>query len=125
MPLRVFDADGGATSDSIIKAMNYAIDNGVNIINLSLGKSQFMYDTSFDEVIKRAYNKGVVVVIAAGNGDVLAKNSSGINTTNNPLSPICNAKDNRRMIVGIGAFTQDGYRANWSNYGDCVFFFAP
>ncbi len=36
MPLRVFGFDGVAKDDNIIRAMNYAIDNGANIINLSL-----------------------------------------------------------------------------------------
>lgn len=36
MPLRVFDFEGRAKDDNIIRAMNYAIDNGANIINLSL-----------------------------------------------------------------------------------------
>lgn len=37
MPLRVFGFnDKGASDDNIIRAMNYAIDNGANIINLSI-----------------------------------------------------------------------------------------
>ena len=56
MPLRVFDTKGEAETDNIVKAMNYAIDNGANIINLSLGQSQFAYTNKFDAVIKRAYD---------------------------------------------------------------------
>lgn len=36
MPLRVFGFDGNALDDNIIRAINYAIDNGASIINLSL-----------------------------------------------------------------------------------------
>jgi cell wall-associated protease len=67
MPLRVFDFKGNASEANIIKAMNYAIDNHANIINLSLGQTQFAYSTKYDDVIRRAYENGVVVVIAAGN----------------------------------------------------------
>jgi subtilisin family serine protease len=37
MPLRVFTSDDNASTESIISAINYAIDNWANIINLSLG----------------------------------------------------------------------------------------
>ncbi|MFZ4461465.1 MAG: S8 family serine peptidase [Patescibacteria group bacterium] len=50
-----------------MNAMNYAIDNGANIINLSLGKSQFAYSANFDAVIKKAASKNIITVIASGN----------------------------------------------------------
>lgn len=72
MPLRVFDFKGNAREESIINAMYYAISHHANIINLSLGQSQFAYSTKYDEVMKKAYENGIVVVVAAGNGDILA-----------------------------------------------------
>lgn len=36
MPLRVFGFDEVAKEENIIRALNFAIDNGANIINLSL-----------------------------------------------------------------------------------------
>lgn len=65
MPLRVFPLDGNAKEESILKALEYAIDHGADIINLSLGSSQFAYSEKYDELIKRAYTKKIVVVIAA------------------------------------------------------------
>lgn len=41
MPLRVFNKDLNAKDENIIKAMNFAIDNGAKIINLSIGWNQF------------------------------------------------------------------------------------
>ncbi len=70
--------------------MYYAINHRANIINLSLGQTQFNYSTKYDEVIKKAYENGIVVIIAAGNGSVLAQKKAGVNTTVNPISPVCN-----------------------------------
>lgn len=36
MPLRVFDVEGDAREYGIVQAIEYAIEHGANIINLSL-----------------------------------------------------------------------------------------
>ncbi len=125
MPLRVFDFKWNAREENIINAMNYAIAHNANIINLSLWQSQFAYSSKYDDVIKKAYNNGIVVVIAAGNGDVLSYSSSGVNTTVNPLSPVCNNGGNNRYSIGIESLNQKWIRARWSNYGVCIAFGAP
>jgi len=38
-----------------------------DIINLSLGGNQFVFSDVFTKVLKEAYDKGIVVVTAAGN----------------------------------------------------------
>lgn len=125
MPLRVFDFKGNAREESIINAMYYAIDHHANIINLSLGQSQFAYSTKYDEVMKKAYENGVVVVVAAGNGDVLSYANNGVNTTVNPLSPVCNNTGKKKYSLWVEALDQKWVRARWSNYGDCIAFSAP
>lgn len=125
MPLRVFDFKWNAREDNIINAMNYAIDNRANIINLSLGQSQFSYSQKYDEVMKKAYENGVIVVVAAGNGDVLSFKNSGVNTTINPLSPVCNNWGGHHYSIGVESLDQKWVRARWSNYGSCVSFGAP
>lgn len=57
MPLRVFDFKGNAREDNIIKAIRYAIDNKANIINLSLGQSQFTYSRKYDDLMEYAYEQ--------------------------------------------------------------------
>jgi len=75
--------------------------------------------------MRLAYENGIIVVIASGNGDVLSYKSSGINTTINPLSPVCNNNGNKSYSIGVGSLNISGARARWSNYGSCVSFFAP
>lgn len=65
MPLKVLSSSGGGSTEDIAAAIRYAADNGANIINMSLGgpfPSKIMEDA-----VNYAYDKGVVVVCAAGN----------------------------------------------------------
>ena len=126
MPLRVFGMnESGASDKNIIAAINYAIDNGADIINLSLGGNQFAFSNAYDEVFRKAYSKGVVVVVAAGNGDVLSKQEEGVDTSVNKLSPVCNNAGNPKSVIGVIALDSKGYRTRWSNYGSCAPFAAP
>ncbi len=125
MPLRVFDFNWNAKTSSIVNAMYYAINKKANIINLSLGQTQFVYTKEYDDIMRMAYESGVVVIIASGNGDVLSLRNSWINTTINPLSPVCNNGWNKKYSIGVGSLTQSGVPARWSNYGSCVSIFAP
>lgn len=126
MPLRVFSDDGAASDDNVIRAMNYAIDNGANIINLSLWWSQFeTYSDKFDSVVKRAYDKGIVVVIAAWNWDLLTNSQTGIDLSINPISPVCNNAGKTKYSIGVAAIDEGGYRTQWTNWNGCISYFAP
>lgn len=125
MPLRVSDFEWKAREENVINAIYYAIRNNANIINLSLGQSQFAYSKKYDEVLRLAYERGIIVVIAAGNGDVLSYKANGVNTTVNPLSPVCNNTGDKLYSIGIGALNQQWIMARWTNYGHCVNFYVP
>ncbi|MDA9129268.1 S8 family serine peptidase [Candidatus Gracilibacteria bacterium] len=126
MPLRVFGLDDEVSTEKIIEAMNFAIDNGANVINMSLGQRQFKYSDSYDEVMRRAYENNVIVVIAAGNGDELSLSETGVDLTKNPIAPVCNNGDNDiQFSIGVYSSDSEGYRTNWTNYGNCADFMAP
>jgi subtilisin family serine protease len=63
MPIKVCDADGKASHENIAKGVIYAVDNGANVINLSLGG---IYTEVLANAIKYATERGSVVVMAAG-----------------------------------------------------------
>ncbi len=65
MPVRVLDADGFGSVSGIVEGIYYAINNGANIINLSLGGN--ISTPLLRTAIQDAFNQGVVVVMAAGN----------------------------------------------------------
>lgn len=64
--LRAFSASGQGEDDDIARAIIYATDNDVKILNLSFGDiypSRMMH-----EAIKYAYSRGVIMIGSAGNG---------------------------------------------------------
>lgn len=129
MPIWVLDLNWNATNDKVIKAIEYAINNGANIINLSLWWNQFTYSDEYDEAIKKANSKWILVVVAAWNGDLLSDQEEWVDTSINKISPLCNDYDNFKMIIGVWSLDETGYRANrsnyWSNSDSCVDFYAP
>jgi beta propeller repeat protein len=64
MPVRVLSAIGGSTPE-IVQGVEYAVENGAQILNLSLGSPAGSFLMS--DGIKSAFDKGVIVVAAAGN----------------------------------------------------------
>lgn len=73
MILRVFDESGNGTDADAAAAMYYAADNGADVINLSLGTTN--YSQLFQDATTYAFQKGSLVVAAAnesgsGGGDL-------------------------------------------------------
>ena len=62
---RVSSDGESVPSDLIIKAINQAIEDRVDIINISLGVN--MTHSEIDNAVNNAVNQGIVVVAAAGN----------------------------------------------------------
>ncbi|WP_314455073.1 S8 family serine peptidase [uncultured Microbacterium sp.] len=54
-------------TEQIAEAMKWAVDNGATVINLSLTTNTLDWDRSWDEAFGYAFDKNVVVVVAAGN----------------------------------------------------------
>jgi len=70
MPVKVLDANGSGSYTNIAKGIYYAVDNGANVINLSLGGNSS--NDTLKSAIEYASSKNVIVVMAAGNnGDSL------------------------------------------------------
>lgn len=69
MPVRVLDFEGKGSSWTIAQGIRYAANNGADIINLSLGTSYPTPETvaEIDLALQEAIDRGVVVVMAAGN----------------------------------------------------------
>jgi len=68
--IKVLDRKGSGYLSDVINGIDWAIINGMDVINLSLGTDQDVQ--SLYDAVARAYDAGIVVVAAAGNsgGDV-------------------------------------------------------
>ncbi len=100
--------DSGFTSDyTLIRGIDYAIQQEARVISLSWGSETAspMLETAIDY----AAEKGLILVAAAGNVP-----------TGTPVYPA--AYEN---VIGVGALTPDGKPWNQSNYGDFVTLYAP
>ncbi len=105
MPLKFLDENGvGSTSDALA-AINYALDNGANVLNNSWGGGY--YSQALHDVITNGYNKGVSFIAAAGNA-----------ANNNDSSPVYPASYEVPNVVSIAATSSRDSLASFSNYGN-------
>ena len=83
----------------VCEALRYAIDQGVDVINLSLGaeKQPATIEEEFQALIEEAIQKGITIVVAAGNGD-----ENGIRKTADNVYPV--AFDD---VIGVAALGTD------------------
>ncbi len=99
MPVKVLDDSGSGSYSSVADGIYYAVDNGAQVINLSLGGSRS--SIQLELAIKYADSKGVTVVMAAGN-----------NSDSEPGYPGRYADD---FGIVVGAVDSDNQMADFSN----------
>lgn len=121
MPIKALEADGTGVISSVASGIVWAADNGANIINLSLGGYGFGADQTLNNAVSYAYNKGVLIVAAAGND--LA--DQGVNLDQSPVYPVCSDLG-KNMVLGVAATDYLDHKAAFSNFGiNCVDLTAP
>ena len=104
MACKFLNAEGsGALSDSV-KCINFAVQNGAQIINASFGGGGF--SQSVFDAITAARNASVLFVAAAGN--------ESNNNDNNPAYPASYNIDN---ILSVAAIDRQDKLATFSNFG--------
>ena len=103
MPIKIFDAAGSGLESSFTTGIQYSINRGARILNLSLGSS---LPFGQDDALRKAVNAGQLVVAAAGN-----------NGSANPDYPAQYAKESwaKGQIIAVGALDQSGEMAFSSN----------
>lgn len=117
MPLTALDDDGTGYTSDIVAAIDYAVDNGANVINMSLGT--YSNDPTLKAAIDYATSHNVVVVAAAGN--------CGDNTQTNcpPTVGEIGYPGAYPDVIAVGATDQSGARASFSSYGQELDVSAP
>lgn len=109
--VKVLDSSGSGTYSGIAQGIEWAVDNGMDVINMSLGGSQG--STALQQAVDQAYNKGVVVVAAAGNSGTKGKR----NTIGYPAK--------YSSVIAVGAVDAANSRASFSSVGSELEVMAP
>lgn len=107
LAIRTFDENGMTSSDTLMRALQYAADSGVKIINMSWGSE---VDSTFMETaMNYAAQNGMILFAAAGN-----------EPTGTPIYPA-----GYSSVIAVGGLNPDGSQWENSNYGDFVKIFEP
>ncbi|MFA6467078.1 MAG: S8 family serine peptidase, partial [Patescibacteria group bacterium] len=118
MPLKILDAQGMGNTLVLSQAIDYAVENGADIINLSLVGDT--YGDNLEKSITNAYDQGVMIIAASGNEESL-----GLDLDISPRYPICDI-DGVNRVLGVAALDSKELLATFSNYGEtCIDISAP
>ena len=105
--IKVLGDNGSGSDDNIIRGITIAMEQGVDIINMSLGGVG--YNPAFQKKIDEAYSQGIAMFAAAGN--------DGGSNINYPAA--------YKHIICVAAVDTNNQRASFSNYGSWVDLSAP
>ena len=119
MSVRILDEMGVGDASLARKGVEYAVENGADVINLSF--TGFDVDPPLRAAIKAAYEAGVVVVAAMGNS------ANGIDSDEKAIFPVCyGERAEEDWILGVAATNDADERSSFSNYGSaCTDIAAP
>lgn len=105
--VKVLGDDGTGSYSAIAKGITWAADNGARVINLSLGGTSS--SSTLQNAVDYAWNKGAVVVAAAGN-----------NASSAPFYPAYYSN-----VIAVAATNEWDQKTPYTDYGDWVDVGAP
>jgi subtilisin family serine protease len=108
MPVKVLNSQGTGTMDKVVAGIRWAVDNGADIISMSLGTRNPLEEVR--AAIIEAATRGVVTFCAAGNAG----------STRQLLYPAAYTE-----TISIGAVDENSMRASFSCTGPNLDFVAP
>ena len=119
MPIKALGDDGNGNLSDIVRAIDYAIEQQLDIINLSFGYTAVFDDDSGDflkAALERAADANILIVVSAGN------TASKIGPGFKMFYPASMQVDN---MITVGATACVDPLAGFSNFGDVVDLHAP
>lgn len=128
MSLDIFSGQKSVVNENVWDAIYYAVDNGADVINMSIGytvpfgnlsKYKELDPNSYKaylDAFKYAVSNGVTIVSAAGNFDSDDQKTLSLPAAYGSIIP---------GFITVAALDNYGYLTNYSNYGSKVTIAAP
>ncbi|TQR39551.1 peptidase S8 [Lysinibacillus sphaericus] len=107
LPIDVFNGGEGANDFVIAQGILYAIEQGADVINMSLGG--YGENSLLKDAVQKAIDKGITIVAGAGN-----------DSTDNYFFPA-----SYEGVIGVGSTNDRNELSYYSNYGPSVDVVAP
>lgn len=110
MPLKFMNASGFGNTKDAIECINYVIDRrskGVNVRIISASWGSTTKSRALEEVIRKAYDAGILFVAASGNAST--------NTDRTPHYPSSYKLGN---VISVAALDRNDQLASFSNFGE-------
>ncbi len=113
LPVRVLDDNGSGFISDVAKGIDYAVAQGAQVINLSLGSEIPLLGAiggdEYDGAIRRALAAGRVVVASSGNNG----------------TPACEQPAASEGLICVGAVNDNGVKTSFSSFGPGLAITAP
>jgi serine protease len=107
---------GGATKSRELRGLEWAIDNGMNVINMSFGCCSIggavvtpLPDPAEEAMLNEAYARGTVLIAASGN--------SAVPPAGGPGEPVVSFPAGYASVVAVGATDENDELAQFSSWG--------
>jgi thermitase len=113
LPVRVLGPDGTGDVASVAAGIQWAMNKGAKVINLSLGSEASL--KAVEEVIKQATGKGILVVASTGN--------TGNTKVTWPASSA--AEDKNLLRISVTSVDSHDRKSSFATYGKSVELSAP
>ncbi|WP_051330871.1 S8 family peptidase [Aneurinibacillus terranovensis] len=110
--IKVMDHNGSGRVSDTIKGIEWAIDNKIQVLNMSLGSSK--YSQAFEQATRMAFQRGVIMVASAGNE---GKRDRIVNNIDYPAR--------FPWVISVGAVDRNMKRASFSSTGNRLDIMAP
>ncbi|NMF00828.1 S8 family peptidase [Aneurinibacillus aneurinilyticus] len=107
--IKVMDRDGNGRISDIIKGIEWAIDNNIQILNMSIGSNT--HNAALEYATRRAHQKGIILVASAGN--------------DGERGGAIDYPARFPWVISVGAVDRDMKRASFSSTGDGIDIMAP
>lgn len=114
MPVKVLDADGSGDTFTILQGVQYAVEHGAKILNLSLGG--YGYSKAAADVYRNASLNAIIVAAAGNDGRCIYSSHNGL--IKHGIQPAPSFPAAYSFVLGVQATGWNGKLASFSNYDD-------